>query len=616
MIPLNRERLESFDSIHCNALRIPEENLLGKKGGIKSPLLSDSRVVKTELSSMTSKSSGKRLLWFIVMVAFALRVWGIWNVSTSDEYNEVLEALRVCSGHFNYERWIKKVYLYILAVEYGSYFGLGRLLNWFSSPTDFAEKIVRNMEPLFILGRLTSAVAGAWTVGILYKLGDKFFNRQVAVISSLLLTFTVFHIDLSQQAKLDSTLGLLVVFTFYYIFKLLGEEEIRKWDYAFTGLFLGLALQTKINTIILIFPLAIALLFRFKIERKRYFYKLGFLLLFFMMGLIIGNPPILFAPVKFVKGVLWLKNVYTSPDYANVIANDLIGFLAYPLFYFREMGIFISLLTITAIFYAFFHLNNQRTVMLSFIILFYLLMGASKNLVANYYMIPAAPIVFLLFGDFLNEIANKYMTPIFLSNKKTSLVLIIILIFLMYIPVLNVIHHEISLNGKNTRYLAKDWIEQNIQAGSKILMDSGKSINSFAPPIAENKENLERILSIAKKNISHGKIVHAMVDENALIYYELLIKTIPNKSYDITSTGFGLNVESIDYYVQNKYQYFIISHSMKMSGITGYMSKLYPKVANFYSSLDIDQRIRLIKTISPLNVNRGDIFYIYKVVIS
>jgi 4-amino-4-deoxy-L-arabinose transferase-like glycosyltransferase len=553
-------------------------------------------------------------LYSFIFLAFALRIWGIWNVTTTDEYNEVLEALRVCSGHFNFERWFKRFYLYILSVEYGVYYAVGWAFNAFSSPMDFAEKIVRNMEPLFILGRITSAIAGACTVGLLYKIGEKFFNRRVAVIASILLTFTVFHIDLSQQAKLDSTLGLLVVFTFYYVFKLLRGEGIKKWDYALSGLFLGLALQTKINTIILIFPLTIALLFRFKIEGERYFYNLRYLLLFFILGLIVGNPPILLAPVKFVKGVLWLSNVYAAPYKANIVPNDLIGFLVYPLYYFRHMGFFISLLTIASILYAVINLNKQRSVMLSFIVLFYILMGASKNLVADYYMIPVAPIIFLLIGDASDEMMKKYISPNFLSTRKIFLVLTLIFIFSMYHPIMNTISHEISLVGKNTRYLAKDWIEENISPDSKIIMDSGKSINSFAPPIAENRENLERVLTRAKENISKGEIVHGMVDENALIYYELLLKTVPKTSYDITSTMFGLDVKTINYYISNHYKYFIISENMKKSRTNEFFATKYPEIANFYDSLDKDKRLKLIKVIKPTITNKDDTFYIYEVI--
>jgi len=334
-------------------------------------------------------------LCFILFLSLALRLWGIWNVSTTDEYNEVLEALRVCSGHFNFERWIKRFYLYILSVEYGIYYAIGWLFNAFSSPLDFAEKIVRNMEPLFVMGRITSAVSGACTVGLLYKIGSDFFNRRVAIVSSVLLTLTIFHIDLSQQAKVDATLGLLVVATIYFIFKIIEADSKKKWAYGWCGFLMALSIQTKINSVGLFVPFAVAILFDY-----------------------------LLAPHKFITSILSLGSVYTTPG--NVVPNDLIGFLAYPLYYFRSMGLVISILTILAFTYTSYNLNIKRLVLLSFIVSFYILMGASKNLVAAYYMIPVVPAIYLLIGDFLSESTGKISSTIPLFRVKSSLVLMLI----------------------------------------------------------------------------------------------------------------------------------------------------------------------------------------------
>jgi hypothetical protein len=104
-----------------------------------------------------------------------------------------------------------------------------------------------------------------------------------------------------------------------------------------------------------------------------------------------------------------------------------------------------------------------------------------------------------------------------------------------------------------------------------------------------------------------------MLDENSIIYYELLLKTIPEKSYDITSTMFGLELKSIDYYVDHGYQYFIISRNMKKNRTTEFFSKRHADAADFYFSLDSNSRVKVIKTISPSTKNRGDTFYIYKV---
>ncbi len=540
----------------------------------------------------------------IMTIALALRLWGVWNVSTTDEYNEVLEALRVCSGHLNFERWVKRFYLYILSFEYGIYYIFGWLFQAFSSPMDFAEKIIRDMSPLFILGRVTSALAGALTVAVLFKAADRFYNRTTAVIASLLLTFTVFHIDLSQQAKVDALLGLMVATSLYFLLTILEDDEAGKWDYGWCGLFMALAMQTKINAVVLFVPLALVAFFKLKDDRSLPKHAVFFFPIFFLVGFIIGNPPVLLAPFKFVTSVLGLSGVYTRA--INEVPSELIGFLAYPLYFTRAMGIVTSVVAALSLVAAFINPNKKRIVLISFLVPFYLLMGASKNMVADYYILPAMPFLYLLMGDILDQFMEKTIP----ARKKAAIS--VLMCMMLIIPLIKVAKHEISLTGKNTRILAQEWIEQNIPNNSKILMDSGKSINSFAPTIAENLTSMNRILSHSRENVRQGKIVHGMVDKNALIYYELLAKSVPDIAYDLTSTMFGLAVESVDHYIANQYDYFIIAGDMKRARSGEFFAANNPSVAQFYRSLDTDPRLTRIKTIGPTTINRGDTYYIYK----
>jgi len=174
---------------------------------------------------------------------------------------------------------------------------------------------------------------------------------------------------------------------------------------------------------------------------------------------------------------------------------------------------------------------------------------------------------------------------------------------------------ERAISGKNTKVLAKEWIEGNIPFGSKILMDAGKSINTIGPKISENRESILRILDRNKEAISKSDTgrVRGMVDRNALIYYELLLKTIPKDSYDITYTMFGMGVEPLDYYVANQYQYLIISKGVKDRAQSESFNRKHPEVSGFYRSLDTDERIRLVRTIHPTETNRGTAYYIYEI---
>lgn len=547
----------------------------------------------------------------VVFSALLLRIWGIWNVSTTDEYNEVLEALRVCSGHINLERWIKRFYLYILAVEYGTWYVINWLLHIYSSPMDFAAKIVRNMEPLFILARLTSALAGAATVAVLFRIGEKFYSKRVGILASVLLTITLFHIDLSQQAKVDALLGLLVTLSLYSLYLLLNMTADNKGLYIWSGIFIALSIQTKVNSVIVLLPLAVVLAYRAKeigvqaIGRGSAYFLAGF-----AVGFVLGNPPVLIAPVKFIQSILGTGvSVYTSN--VNIAPSDSdVGFIAYPFYYFKSMGLGLTVLTGSAIVYSLLMPNRTRAMLLVFIGAFFILMGPVRSLVAPYYLIPVIPAIYLLTADVCSDVYERLIKSRMSGYYPLLVGVILILVFIQ--PVKNTLVHEMSLFGKNTRYVAKEWIEKNIPIGSKVLMDSGKSINSFAPPIAENEVSLVRVIDESNKRIANGKIVHGMVDKNAMIYYELLLKTVPPVSYDVTSTMFGLQVESIDYYLANGYHYFIISREMRENRLVDAVVRQYPEVAKFYTSLDTDPRISLIKTIAPTELNTGGTFFIYR----
>jgi hypothetical protein len=233
-------------------------------------------------------------------------------------------------------------------------------------------------------------------------------------------------------------------------------------------------------------------------------------------------------------------------------------------------------------------------------------------LVADYYMIPAMPFLYLLIGDLLSTGGRGPRLRITGTRQSGAGVMMVIFFLAMILPAAEVLKHGRSLTGPNTRYLAKEWIEANIPSGSKILMDSGKSINSFAPPIAENEAALRRILARAEENVESGIIVNNIVDQNALIYYELLLETAPERSYDITSTMFGLEVKDINYYLENGYNYFIISRHMKSARTNPFFASVDPDTAGFYQALDEDSRLRLVKIISPSKINRGDTFLLYE----
>lgn len=550
----------------------------------------------------------------MLISAFVIRIWGIWNAESTDEYNEVFEALRVCSGQLNYERWFKRFYLYILSAEYALLYIGGWLVGLYSSPLDFAAKVIRDMSPLFMIGRLTSAIMGTLTVYMTYLIGRSLFSKTVGVVAALFLCVNTVNVELSHYARVDATLCAIVLISFYYIAKIIKDDSdlVSKY-YMLAGLFAGIAFQNKIPAIILIIPFMYAHLTRFnyRISLRMILNKnLLFFCSLFFGGIIIGNPAVLIAPLKFVNGVISMGQVFTTP--INETKSEHIGYIVYLLYFYKELGIPLLLLAIFSIWKAIRERRSEYLILLSFIVPFYVLMGASSYMVGYSYMIPLMPFLYLLCAEGLVSLVNKLKW----DQSSASKALCVALVVLLAYPIFNVGTLLLSLSGRSTRYLAKQWIEQNIVYGSKLLMDSGKTINSTAPLISQNRKSILRTIEDIEKYLEKGDLLDAtkMVDRNAIKYYELLLKSVPDESYDITSTKFGLDVKSIEYYREHDFQYFVISDSMKRNRTDEFFTMRAPAIAHFYKSLDSDPRVQLIKAISPTSVNIGDTYYIYKVI--
>jgi len=75
--------------------------------------------------------------------------------------------------------------------------------------------------------RSLSTVFGVLSLLMMFKIGTFLFNRNVGILSSLLLALSVFHISYSQEARMYSLMALLTLFSFHFFIKLLKEESTK-----------------------------------------------------------------------------------------------------------------------------------------------------------------------------------------------------------------------------------------------------------------------------------------------------------------------------------------------------------------------------------------------------
>jgi 4-amino-4-deoxy-L-arabinose transferase-like glycosyltransferase len=96
-----------------------------------------------------------------------------------------------------------------------------------------------------VTNRLPSALAGIAVLLITFLLGSKLFNPQTGFLSAMILSTCVFFPQISRWAMLDSLVTLFFILTLYYFYRGYEEEESRRKDYLWAGLFMGLGVLTK-----------------------------------------------------------------------------------------------------------------------------------------------------------------------------------------------------------------------------------------------------------------------------------------------------------------------------------------------------------------------------------
>ena len=201
-----------------------------------------------------------RIAWALFLSALLLRLWGAWyglpHLYISDEYHEVMRALQLGTGSFNFDRIGKGGFYFVLFVEYGVYFLLLKLTGVVASAEDFARMFARDPSAFYWMGRATAGLVGALTVAVVFQLGRRAYSTTAGVLAAAFLAFNVLHVDLSRRIGVDVPMTLLTLTALYFATQIPGSG--RRRDYLLAAFFAALATTTKLTGILVLLPLLLA----------------------------------------------------------------------------------------------------------------------------------------------------------------------------------------------------------------------------------------------------------------------------------------------------------------------------------------------------------------------
>ncbi len=197
--------------------------------------MSDTPLFRSEKKHRPLPLTTGFLISFLTVVALALRLWDLGGASFWQD--EVLTREIIAPG-WNGLIWRGAS----ISSTPPLYYAIERLF-FLLSPTEWSL-------------RLPSAIFGALTVPLLFRLASLLTDRQTGVVAALLLTFSPFHLWYSQDARPYTLFMLLTLASTLSLLHLLKAPDKKQWFLYWLSITLGI--HTHLMTaLILIFHLAL-----------------------------------------------------------------------------------------------------------------------------------------------------------------------------------------------------------------------------------------------------------------------------------------------------------------------------------------------------------------------
>ena len=574
----------------------------------------------------------------VLVVAAVLRFWGIRHGYPfsyyPDEQHFINRAVSFGSGDFNPHWFHKPAFLmYLLFFEYGLFYIIGKTLGYFSDVAAFAVYYFKNPWPFILIGRMTVTLFGIATVYVTYRIGERFWSKRVGLYASLLLALCYGHIFSGQDVKADVPTAFFTVLSVYNLLSIV-ENDFQAKDYIRAGLFAGLGTATKYYPIALLPCILAASLYEmFRRKKLLVFRKYIYALISFWGIYFLSSPYNFLDPlgrkatfgqiVKMFNMISPYKlNLYApfqgkeevlATRYENHYLLKSVYNYIHVLFSQEGAGIVIAVIFILGLIYMFAKLSIKNSILLSFPVIFSVIsIITSPSYTEVRHQLIIYPFLSIAGAFALSQFFKK------LDNQRSaSLLLTIALLF----PLYHVVRNNILVSKTDTRSLARNWIEANIPAGTKLLLAEGAAV------LRMNRGNIQEFYEKAKRRQGED----GQFTKHLVRYYDLKMQSAEGITYDIKEIRFPwwrgkeivpgetiadteydrdmanplktVGVNDYGYYVGQGYRYAVTSSDHYESFVDGDNHRLkgFPSFRKFYH--DLFTKGKLVKEFNADELN-------------
>ncbi|MCD6590652.1 MAG: glycosyltransferase family 39 protein [Candidatus Aenigmarchaeota archaeon] len=352
---------------------------------------------------------GDRPLILIIFLAIFIRIWGLESAPFFDE-----------------NTWISSVYYTNLLPHPPLAF---MIYNLFTLALGYSLSSFRSM-PLTI---------GLLTIIVTYYLAKSIYNRRIAIISSLILSFVFYHVWMSLYIDVDGNMLTLSCITTLLFFHRFEKTRRRKWLFL-SGVFLGVGLLSKYPAILL---LPILCLYDFGTNRLK---NLKSILLLSLVGFAIFSifPILAFIlghPTAFTETLRWGSENIGRMDYANLMVSIAVSITKLIVFLFQYGTPILSLFPL----YLLIRSEEKDCLLFSYLgVLFFfytfVLMGGPKAR----YLMPTVPVLAILSSKAISF-------QIKFARRKLVVFAVCFILFSLIVLALNSYGVQEAFNTRNAK---------------------------------------------------------------------------------------------------------------------------------------------------------------------
>lgn len=573
-------------------------------------------------SSILNDKKSFVLIFLIILIAGILRFLGIWHGYPfsyyPDEAHFVKRALSFGSGNLN-PLWFHKpaFFMYILFFEYGLYFVFGKITGMFNSVADFAVSFVKNPGPFYLIGRLTTTIFSLGSIWVVYLTGERHFKKGAGIIAALLLTLSYGHIVASQYVKADIPAMFFVILSIFFLLNYSKDQRFGSLIWA--SVFAGMGTATKAYPIVMLVPIVAGVIMvnfhkgegLLSVSLKKAVLYIGATLVVFTLAYFICAPYNFIDPLgreatfsafflvkRELTAILGGEHVILHSDFLGDRTGLFQGLIDYlhVLVKTTGMGVIIAGIGMMGIIYLVSQLNRDIFLFLLYPVLF---AGISVLVNPGYaesrHQLPVYPFLAVTGGALIAAVAKK---------SSRSIIVYVLTILLLCYPFYKIVNRAVFISKEDTRNIAKTWIEENIPAKAKILIDED------GPELQMSETRLKKLLEKAEQADKKGQFT---AHYDAYLSYQL-VAAKDSIAYDIYEIRFPwwretemqegiheliseydvdygnplkeVGVESYEYYVKNGFEYVIVNSDKYNRFLTDHPdSRRFPSFIRFYKEL-------------------------------